>query len=742
MKIGLFILLGVAVVAIIGLLILLFIRKNTVKKEIILRFAIVYIFIFIAFGGVVFRIVHLQYVEGDKLRELTASQQSSLRPIKPNRGNILASDGRLLASSIPTYFLYMDLMADALVEKSTKNEAEFKKEVRELSQALAKKFKDKSAQEYEKQFLTTFYDKKNKRKREYLLYPKPISYIELAEVKNFPILERGRYRGGFYTKKRVTRIKPFGELASRTIGDIFGEEEKGGRSGLEKQYDTYLRGEEGFYYRRKMAGQFVDIVVKDATNGYDVVSTIDLDIQDIVDSELRKKLIEIDAQSATAIVMEVKTGQIKAISNLTRRGEGVYLETTNIALADEVEPGSTFKTMALMIALDDGVVDTTAIVHTGNGLKQFSRRVMRDHNAHKGGMGTLTMPQILYQSSNVGTSSIIYEHYGQNPQRFIEALKRTKIHEAGDLGIPGHGHVKIKDPSMKSWYNTTLPWMSIGYEIQLPPIYTLMYYNAFANNGQMMKPYFTQEIRQHGVPIKQFEPIVLNPNICKEATLGKIQSMLEGVVTKGTGKVIKSKLFSIAGKTGTAQIAIGGKYKQAGQKAKLQVSFAGYFPADKPMYSMIVYIKDPMGAPASAGGMSGVVFKNIAEKVYTMKLGDIPDWAHEIPKDSIQTQKKGFLPQINTVMNTFSSPIKVSDKSMQWGEYKVNDSTKIASFYPFVTSNDSMPNTIGMSAKDAVYMLEKMGLKVRVTGYGKVVEQTIPKDEQITQGMEVMLTLH
>ncbi len=342
MKAVLFILLAIAVVAIISLLVLLFIRKNTVKKEIMLRFAIIYIFILIAFGGVIFRIVHLQYVEGEKLRALTASQQSALRPIKPNRGNILASDGRLLASSIPTYYLYMDLMADALVQKSTKNEAEFKQDVRRLSVALAKKFKDKTAWEYEKQFLNTFYDQTNKRKREYLLYPKPISYIDLAEVKTFPILQKGRYGGGFYTKKRVTRIKPFGELASRTIGDIYGEEEKGGSSGLEKQYNKLLQGEEGFYYRRKMAGKFVDIVVKDAVNGYDVVSTIDLDIQDIVDSELRKKLIEIDAQSATAIVMEVQTGQIKAISNLTRKEEGVYLETTNIALADGVEPGSTF----------------------------------------------------------------------------------------------------------------------------------------------------------------------------------------------------------------------------------------------------------------------------------------------------------------------------------------------------------------------------------------------------------------
>ncbi len=742
MKAVLFILLAIAVVAIISLLVLLFIRKNTVKKEIMLRFAIIYIFILIAFGGVIFRIVHLQYVEGEKLRALTASQQSALRPIKPNRGNILASDGRLLASSIPTYYLYMDLMADALVQKSTKNEAEFKQDVRRLSVALAKKFKDKTAWEYEKQFLNTFYDQTNKRKREYLLYPKPISYIDLAEVKTFPILQKGRYGGGFYTKKRVTRIKPFGELASRTIGDIYGEEEKGGSSGLEKQYNKLLQGEEGFYYRRKMAGKFVDIVVKDAVNGYDVVSTIDLDIQDIVDSELRKKLIEIDAQSATAIVMEVQTGQIKAISNLTRREEGVYLETTNIALADEVEPGSTFKTMSLMIALEDGVVDTTVTVNTGNGLKQFGKRTMRDWNANKGGFGVMSMPKILYQSSNVGTSSIIYDHYAHNPQRFIDLLKRTKIHQAGDLGIPGHGHVKIKDPSMKTWYNTTLPWMSIGYEIQLPPIYTLMYYNAFANNGQMMKPYFTKEIRQHGVTVEQFDPIVINPKICSDATLGKIQSMLEGVVTQGTGKSIRSKLFSIAGKTGTAQIAIDGKYKDASGKARHQVSFCGYFPANKPMYSMIVYIKNPMGADASAGKMSGAVFKNVAEKVYTMKLGDIPSWAHSEVTDSLAIIKKGYVPHINEVLKTMAKPIKMADKTMQWGEYIVNDSTQIASFNPFVTRKHTMPNTIGMSAKDAVYIVEKMGLKVTIIGFGKVVEQTIPENEHIVQGMPVTLTLN
>ncbi|HPL93961.1 MAG TPA: penicillin-binding transpeptidase domain-containing protein, partial [Paludibacteraceae bacterium] len=474
----------------------------------------------------------------------------------------------------------------------------------------------------------------------------------------------------------------------------------------------------------------------------DVVSTIDLDIQDIVDSELRKKLIEIDAQSATAIVMEVQTGQIKAISNLTRKEEGVYLETTNIALADEVEPGSTFKTMSLMIALEDGVVDTTVTVNTGNGLKQFGKRTMRDWNANKGGFGVMSMPKILYQSSNVGTSSIIYDHYAHNPQRFIDLLKRTKIHQAGDLGIPGHGHVKIKDPSMKSWSYTTLPWMSIGYEIQIPPIYTLMYYNAFANNGKMMKPYFTKEIRQHGITVEKYEPIIINPKICSDATLGKIQSMLEGVVTKGTGKAIKSKLFPIAGKTGTAQIAIGGQYKQGGQKAKLQISFAGYFPADKPMYSMIVYIKDPQGPHISAGGMSGAVFKNVAEKVYTMKLGDIPSWAHSEVTDSLAIIKKGYVPHINEVLKTMAKPIKMADKTMQWGEYIVNDSTQIASFNPFVMREHTMPNTIGMSAKDAVYIVEKMGLKVTIIGFGKVVEQTIPENEHIVQGMPVTLTLN
>lgn len=742
-KSALIILLAIAVVAIISLLVLLFIRKNTVKKEILLRFAIIYIFILVAFSGVIFRIIQLQYVEGDKLRQLSETQQSSMRPIKPNRGNIVASDGRLLASSIPTYYIYIDLMADALVKKSEIHEQEFKRDVKELSQAMAAKFKDKSAKEYEKQFLSTFYNKKNKRKREYLLYPKPISYIDLAEVKTFPILKKGRYGGGFYTKKRVTRIKPFGELASRTIGDIYGEEEKGGKSGLEMQYDTYLRGTEGYYYRSKMAGRYVDIIVTEASDGCDVVSTIDLDIQDIVDSELRKKLIEINAQSATAIVMEVSTGEIKAISNLTKQRDSVYVESTNIALADEVEPGSTFKTLALMVALEDGVVDTTEIVDTGNGLKNFAKRTMRDWNYTKGGFGPMSMPRILYQSSNVGVSSIIYDHYAQNPQKFIDGLKRTKIDQAGDLGIPGHGHVYIKDPSMKDWYNTTLPWMSIGYEIQLPPIYTLMYYNAFANNGVMVKPFFTKKIQKQGVVVQEFEPIVINPKICSAETLGKIQSMLAGVVSQGTAKSIKSKLFAIAGKTGTAQIAINGSYRDATGKTRHQVSFCGYFPADKPMYSIIVYIKNPMGAPASAGGMSGMVFKNVAEKVYTLKLGDTPVSTENEPTAN-QSVRKGYAPDITNVLKTLSQPLVVTEKGIVWGECVVNDSTHTYSLHPMMVTadNDVMPNTVGMSAKDAMYLLEKMGLRVKIIGFGKVMTQSIAENAEIAKGTSVELILN
>ncbi len=739
MKTALIILLAVAIILIVVLIILILKKKNTVKKEIMLRFALIYILIVVLFGGVIYKIILVQYTEGEELRALADRQVSDIIRIAPNRGRILAADGRLLTSSLPSYYLYLDLDAQSLQQLYERKPDEFLKEMKELSEAMSKKFQDKTAKQYEAYYLNAFKNQNLRNRRTFPLYDKPISFIDLMEMRNFPVLKRGEGRV-YSVKKRVMRVKPYGELASRTIGDVFGEEDKGGRSGLEKQFDEYLKGKDGWKFRKKMAGKFPDIVLSEPSDGLDIISTIDIDMQDIVDRELRKELIRIGADLGTAIVMEVKTGEIKAISNLTKVGEDRYREITNIAVADQVEPGSTFKTLALMIALEDGLVDTTAIVHTGNGIRQFSRRNMRDWNANKGGFGTMTMPQILHQSSNVGVSSIIYDNYGNNPQKFIDGLLKTKIHTVDNMGIPGSGRMVVKKPDGKGWSNTTLPWMSIGYEVQIPPIYTLMYYNAFANNGKMMKPIFAKEVRKDGVTISQFDPIIVNPAICSPSTLGKIRAMLEGVVTKGTAKNIRTPLFSIAGKTGTAQIAIDGKYKDASGKARHQVSFCGYFPADNPMYSIIVYIKNPTKANASAGGMSGMVFKNIAEKIYIMQLGDRPK---EKPLAlSYKYDIKGYTPDIvNVLKKVPNNNIKIENKQVSWVMPTYNDSTQITSLIPMQTEKFVMPDLMGMGAKDALFKLENMGMEVIIDGFGKVAHQSVAPLSEIELGSKIALSL-
>ncbi len=737
MKLAIYICLVVAAIMIITLLVLLFIRKNPVKTEIMLRFALVYICIALGFGVIIWKIIDLQYVEGKQLRALTEKQQSSNKIIKANRGNILSDDGRLMASSIPTYYIYMDLAADALVAlpKDT-----LRKDFKLLSEALAKKFNDKTAKEYETSILNA-YNSKSRKRREYLLFPTPISYTDLTEVKTFPIIKKGRYGGGFYTKKRITRIKPFGSLASRTIGDIYGEEDKGGRNGLEKGYNDILRGVDGVYYRRKMAGKYVDIIECEAKDGLDVVSTINIDLQDIVDKELRSELIRIGAKCGTAILMEVKTGEIKAISNFTQKEEGIYTESTNIAVADEVEPGSTFKTLSLMVALEDGVIDTTDHIDVGGGIKAFGNRQMKDWTVGKQhGLGVISVPTALAMSSNVGISALIYNHYGHNPQQFVDGIKKTKIDAPISLEIPGHGNVKVKTPGAADWYNTTLPWMSIGYEVQLPPIFTLMYYNAFANNGKMLKPLFTKQIQNNGLIVKKTEPVVINEKICSDATLGKIHSMLEGVVTKGTAKVVKSKLFSIAGKTGTAQIAVDGKYRDAQGRTHHQISFCGYFPANAPIYSCIVYIKDP-AMPASAGGMCGMVFKNIAEKAYTIKIGNMPDWA----KDTVTTLspyvQRTYVPETKKVLSMLNIPYQTQGNP-KWGICSMNPTSSHLQIQPIEINEGIVPSTIGMTAKDAVFLLENMGLRVSISGCGKVIYQSIAEGTHVQKGMHILLTLN
>lgn len=695
------IILAILTIAIVVLTIFI-VKTEDVRTSMILRFSIVYITMLAVAAMVCTQVIHIQTKEYDKLVKLQRKVQTEPDTIKARRGNILSDDGRLMASSMPTYFLNMDMRVESFRVVDKKNgKTFFENNVDSLAIALSNKFKDKSAAEYRRDLMTAYRQKRS----EYRLYKKTVKYTDYLEIKEFPILRRGRIQGGFSTEERMVRVNPFGILAKRTIGDIYGIMEKGGRSGLEKYYDKELRGEFGLKITDKKAGKRTDIILKPSTDGKDVVTTINLKLQETAERALMAELEKDQAEFGCAVLMEVKTGQIKAIANLKRTPRG-YNEETNIAAGSEIDPGSTFKTVSFLVAMDDGVIDTTTMVNTGNGTYPFANRVMKDWTVgRRPGFGVIDVPTVMYQSSNVGVSVLIDKHYGSNPQKFLDLIHATKIDTPLKLEIPGHARVKIKNTTDKTWSKTSLPWMSIGYEVIVPPIYTLMFYNAIANGGRMMKPMFATEIRGPLDTVQHLAPEVVNERICSQATLGKMQKILEGVVTKGTAKAVSSRLFPIAGKTGTSQIFEHGKNTNAEGRTRHQITFCGYFPADNPMYSCIVYIREPKGA-ASAGGMCGKVFKTIAERAYILSGGDVPSWA----KDSIEN-------------------VMTAEQAMAQEKMLHN------------VDEDVVPDLTDLTAAESIYLLESLGIEVEIKGAGRVAEQSVKPGVNADEVKKITLTL-
>ena len=558
-------------------------EKKSKNISIMLRFYAIYLLIACGFGWIIYKIADLQYVKGEELRQLANSRITKPYVILPVRGNILSHDGKLLSSALPTYQVLIDLKVPALSVKDKKTKKTyFDEHVGELAKALAEKFPNKSADKYEKELRAKFREaqKSNKKSFTHPLHTGYISHIDYLEVKEFPILKRGAIQGGFSKDPKTTRVRPYGTLASRTIGDVYGKANNG-KNGLELEYDSLLKGEPGLYIRRKKAGRNADIIIQEPINGYDIVSTIDIDLQETAERELRYQLERTEAKRGTVVLMEVATGKIRAISNLTRQNDGKYYESENLAVNSLIEPGSTFKTLSFLVAMDDGYITDSTYVDTEDGSHKFANRIMKDHNfkgfGGKGGFGYTSVANVMHQSSNVGVSKIIDKYYGNNEQAFVDGLKRSGICNKFHLEIPGYAKPFIKDRKHKNWWKTSLPWMSIGYEVQMPPIYTLMIYNAIANNGCMVKPLFTEGYQRSGVMIDTTEVEVINPKIYSDKALNYMRGILEGVVTKGTAKAIKSDLFSIAGKTGTSPIFERGTNKNSDGKVRHQITFAGYF---------------------------------------------------------------------------------------------------------------------------------------------------------------------
>ena len=659
--------------------------------------------------------------------------------VDPNRGNILSTDGKLLASSLPEYSLYMDFMVsdpdeNRKAKEQAKKDSLFKSHLDEICEGLHRIFPDRSAAAF-KQHLQ---NGRNRKSRYYRIYPRRVSYIQYKEVQKLPFFNLGKNRSGLQGVASNNRKRPFGSLAQRTIGDVYADTALGAKNGIELAFDTLLKGKKGVTHRQKVMNKYLNITDIEPIDGADIISTIDVDMQDICEKALVDKLYELNAMVGVAVLMEVKTGEVKAIVNMSKGNDGKYYEMRNNAISDMMEPGSTFKTASIMVALEDGKIEPDTKVDTGNGVKMMHGRPMKDHKWNRGGYGVIDVTRILEVSSNVGVSSIIDQYYYDNPQKFVDGLKRLGITEPLHLQIAGEGKPNIKGPKERYFAKTTLPWMSIGYETQIPPLNILTFYNAIANDGIMVRPKFVKAAVKDGQIIQEYPTEVIREKIASESTLEKIRTILEKVVSQGLAKPAGSKQFAVAGKTGTAQISQGAAGYTAGGR-KYLVSFCGYFPADAPKYSLIVSIQKP-GLPASGGLMAGSVFSKIAERVFAKNLSYELKNAIDSTTVVIPDVKSGDLAETSYVLGKLNVPTEGKTSKTSWG--RVEEDSVGVKLEQQSLKTGIMPNVVGMGAKDAVYLLEKAGLKVNIAGVGKVTRQSIPSGNKYLKGQTVALQLH
>ena len=661
----------------------------------------------------------------------------------PVRGNILSCDGQLMASSLPQYKMFVDFRA---IHSSDKDSL-FVAKLDSISNGLNAIFPECSAAEFKANLLEGFH----KKKAHWPVWGKRVNYSTYAEVKKLPVFKLKPGIGGFHTEEFNSRKQAYGSLALRTIGKMYGEIDSA-QCGLELSYDSLLRGENGVSHRRKVLNKYLDLTDRPPVDGADIVTTIDVSMQDLAERALLNELYKINANVGVAIVMEVKTGDVKAIVNMTKCADGSYNEIKNHAVSDLLEPGSVFKTASIMVALDDGVCDTTKYVDTGCGVWPMYGREMKDHNWRRGGYGMLKLPQTLWVSSNVGVSRIIDEYYHNCPEKYVAGIRRLGLADDLHLPIPGYSPARIRMPKKDSrgrqyvnWSQTTLPWMSIGYETQVPPISTLTFYNAIANGGKMMRPRFVKEVRKNGQVVETYPPVVMRDQIAKPTTIKKITHILEQVVSVGLGKKAGSPSFLVAGKTGTAQISKGAAGYKSGQVNYL-LSFAGFFPAYEPRYSCIVCIQKS-GLPASGGGMSGVVFHDIAEGIMAQSLKLEAADARDSLSILIPQVKNGNILAADYVLTHLGFEPRAdwsgsyADGNPIWGRAAENGGKTITLQREQLGDSSQMPDVHGMGARDAVFLIESRGMKVKISGRGKVVEQSVGPGTKIKKGMTCSIRL-
>ena len=661
--------------------------------------------------------------ESDYWKEV--GRNSKVATIPANRGNILSCDRQVLSGTVPKYALYMDFAVhdpDSSIEAKTRafRDSAFRVDLDSIADGLARIFPDRDRQWFRERLLKG----KERGKYSWRIYPKLATYVQYRACKELPLLRESMYKSGFHADEMLLRLKPYGGLASRTIGELYNDTSSKPKCGLELSFDSILRGKPGQKHFITVRNRRVPIIDAQAENGHDLLTTIDINIQDFADRTLRSKLKEelVNGEIGVVVVMEVKTGDVKAIVNLMRGEDGEYYEMRNNAVSDLWEPGSTFKTASIMVALEDGKITLNKEVNCAPGIVNMHGRKMKDHNWHRGGYGVLKVEDILGQSSNIGVSKIIDEAYGGNPSAFVDGLHREGVGIPLDLPFVGKGEPRVPHPKDKGryWSKPDLPWMSIGYVTMLPPISTLTFYNAIANGGKMVRPRFVTAELKDGMVVREFPTEVIKERICKPSTLRDIQYCLEHVVSGGLGKKAGNggKYFKVSGKTGTAQFSENGSY--AGRK--YMVSFCGYFPSDDPKYSCIVCIKKH-GLPASGGGQCGPVFSEISQ--YIMSRDSLRSAVAAADTNSV------FVPEVTKGSKRRAEAI-VEGMGLQKKQLNLVDADTV----PL----KKVPDVTGMGVKDAVYALQQRGLRVRINGCGEITRQDIPAGSDAVKGKTITLT--
>ncbi len=708
------------------------------KNDILNRYFFIVLLLALCAGGIVVKAGVTMFFEKDYWIEAKKNYEKENVIIPATRGKIFSSDGKLLASSLPQYRLFMDYKFNhEIKEKGIKDSITY------ICKGLHKILPTHSESFFRNQLINGL-NAKNKSAHA-SLYPYRVSYLQYKDITELPVFNKGANKSGLHVTESNYREKPFGTLASRTIGSLYLDMAKGAKNGLEKSFDDVLRGKDGLGHRIKVKNKYLSILDEKPIHGDDIITTLNVDMQDISEKALVDMLKEVNGVLGIAIVMEVETGDIKAIVNMSRGSDGIYREEKNNAVIDLFEPGSTFKTVSILTALNDGKITRDYKQYLGDGTYNMHGKLIRDWNWRNGGFKEeqkyQNIDEIMMNSSNIGVGVTIEECYATNKQQYIDGIRKM-IGMKLDLQLEGVAEPVIRNTDDQGFSKLSLPWMSFGYETLIPPINMATFYNAVANNGKMVKPRFVQAVSRDGSIIKKYPVEVLNSSIASSGAIKDIQEILERVVSEGTGKRAGSEQFKVAGKTGTAQLSQGsGGYQGGGMQHLL--SFCGYFPADKPKYTILVNIKSARGGGGGGGRECAIVFNKIAERIYAMNLKQYYNVTSAI--DSINPPapivKKGLAQKSISIFKELGIHYDTDsyNKENKWSSFDTlenkiqvtdaNISTKV------------VPSVYGMGARDAIFALESVGLNVRVAGRGKVYRQSIPNGSNIRPGATITVEL-